>query len=166
MNHEVSANPYTFSVIETLMPIYGNMSKAHVGGMIQSNIWAPLNISLRAKKNFYTVKDVAVEGGNIADAKAYNKPGIEADIRATFEAMSNLKFTLNYYFAGDRWSYFDGSNVQMDNINDLNIGAVYDINDSFAINLKANNIMAQKYDIWYGHPAQGFNAMGGFTFKF
>ncbi len=129
--------------------------------MIQSNIWSPLDIALRVKKNIYTVSDTG-----IPDAKAYNKPGLETDIRATFSAMSNLKFTLNYYFAGDRWSYFDRVAVKMNNINDLNFGAVYDINDSFALNLKANNLLLQKYDIWYGYPAQGFNAMGGFTFKF
>lgn len=151
---------------ELLSHVYANISHSHVGGMIQSNIWAPLDIALRVKKNFYNVRDAMYNEAAITDAKAYNKPGFEADIRATFEAMSNLKFTLNYYFAGDRWSYFYGANVEIDNINDLNLGAVYDINDSFAINLKANNLLFQKYDIWYGHPAQGFNAMGGFTFKF
>ena len=150
---------------ESLQPIYGNLSHSHIGGMIQTNIWAPLDIALRLKKNFYTVKDITGIEMTVPEPKAYNKPGFETDIRATFEAMNNLKFTLNYYFAGDRWS-FNSLNVKMDNINDLSFGAVYDINDSFAINVKANNLLFQKYDIWYGHPAQGFNAMGGFTFKF
>lgn len=149
------------SIKESLAPLYGNLSHSHIGGMIQSNIWSPLDIALRIKKNFYTVNDTG-----IPDVKAYNKPGFETDISATFSAMSNLKFTLNYYFAGDRWSYFNDANVKMNNINDLNLGAVYDINESFAIHLKANNLLLQKYDIWYGYPAQGFNAMGGFTLKF
>ncbi len=149
------------SIKESLGPLYGNLSHSHIGGMIQSNIWSPLDIALRVKKNFYTVND-----SGIPDAKAYNKPGFETDISAAFSATNNLKFTLNYYLAGDRWAYFNGANVKMNNINDLNFGAVYDINDSFAINLKANNLLFQKYDIWYGYPAQGFNAMGGFTFKF
>ncbi|MDO5523221.1 MAG: hypothetical protein Q4G48_04155 [Bacteroidia bacterium] len=151
---------------EVLMPVYANLSRSHIGGMIQSNIWAPLDISLRLTKNFYGVKDARYAETALTDAKAYNKPGFETDIRATFEAMSNLKFTLNYYFAGDRWTYFERANVKMGNINDLNFGAVYHINDSFAINLKANNLLFQKYDIWYGYPAQDFNAMGGFTFMF
>ncbi len=162
----VQIPPDMLLVDEFLTPIYGNLTHSHIGGMIQTNIWAPLDIALRVKKNFYTVKDIMYRESAISDGKAYNKPGFEADIRATFEAMSNLKFTLNYYFAGDRWSYFDGANVEMDAINDLNIGAIYQLNDAFSINLKANNLLFQKYDIWYGHPAQGFNAMGGFTFKF
>lgn len=166
INHDAIANPYTFSIVETLMPVYGNIAHSHVGGMIQSNIWAPLDIALRVKKNFYTVKDLTINAAQISDPKAYNLPGFDIDVRATFEAMSNLKFTLNYYFAGERWSYFNGENVKMSNINDLNLGAIYNINDSFSINLKANNLLFQNYDIWYGHPSQGFNAMGGFTFKF
>jgi hypothetical protein len=155
-------NPYPLVVrnIETLAPLYGNLSHSHVGGMIQSNIWAPLNLSARIKKNFYTIKEMG------DDAKAYNKPGIETDIYATFEATSALRFTLNYYFAGDRWANFSGTDIKMNNINDLNFGATYRITDFLSVNLKANNLLFQKYDIWYGFPAQGFNAMGGFTFKF
>ena len=157
--HSSSTPDYLFD--ETLTPVYANFSQSHIGGGIQSTIWSPLDIALRVKKNFYTVKH-----GVITDAKAYNKPELEADVCATFEAMRQLKFTLNYYLALDRHAYFNGANVKMDNINDLNVGAVYEVNDAFSLNLRANNLLFQKYDIWYGHPAQGFNVMGGFTFKF
>lgn len=151
---------------ETLKPIYGNLSHSFVGGMIQSNIWSPLNISLRLKKNFYDVTELVINESEVSDPLAYNKPGFETDIRASLEIISNLKLTLNYYLAGDRWTNFEGENIKMDNINDLNLGAVYNINDSFSLNLKANNILSHRYDIWYGYPAQGINVAGGFTFKF
>ena len=35
----------------------------------------------------------------IADAKAYNMPGVDVDIMASLELIQNLKLTLNYYFA-------------------------------------------------------------------
>lgn len=146
---------------ESLKPLYTNLAHTHVGGMIRSNIWSPLDLSVRVKKSIYTVEETG-----ITDAKAYGKPGFEAGIQATYAVMSNLELLLNYYFAGDRWSYFNDDNVKMDNINDLNLGAHYNINESFSIQLKANNLLLQKYDIWYGYPAQGFNVMGGFTFKF
>ncbi|RNC66928.1 hypothetical protein [Proteiniphilum sp. X52] len=151
---------------EVLRPVYGDLSHAHIGGMIQSNIWAPLDISLRLKKNFYNLDYVTIDETQVKDPKAYNKPGFEADLRAAFTLTGFLKLTANYYFAGDRWSYYDGSNRQMDNINDLNAGALYQINDAFSINLRVNNLLSQKYDIWYGYPAQGLNASGGFTFRF
>ena len=73
---------------------------------------------------------------------------------------------LGYYFANDRWTIANGQSVEMDNINDLNAGAIYNVNSMFSINVKANNLLNQSYDVWYGHPAQGINLMGGFTFKF
>lgn len=147
------------STREFLVPKYADMSHSHAGARIQTTIWNPLNVTFSIKKNFYTIK-----GDD--KAMAWNKPGFEADVRADLSIIENLKLTLNYYLAGDRWSYYDASNVKMDNINDLNLGAVYQISSAFAVNLKANNVLAQKYDIWYGHPAQGFNMMGGFSFKF
>lgn len=157
-----TAGPYR----EVLRPIYGDLSHTHFGGMIQTNIWAPLDLSLRLKKNFYSMDYISMDEEQINDPKAYNKPGFEVDLRAAFTLTSELKLTANYYFAGDRWSYYDGLNQQMDNINDFSAGAVYQVNDVFSVNLRANNLLAQKYDIWYGHPAQGFNASGGFSFRF
>ena len=151
---------------EALKPVYGSLSHTHIGGMIQTTIWAPLDLSLRLKKNFYDVSEMTIHEVQVSDARAYNNPGLEVDMRGTFDVMSNLKFTLNYYFAGDRWTYFNGQNLEMESINDLNFGAAYQINDAFSLNLRANNLMMQKYDLWYGHPAQGFNASGGFTFQF
>lgn len=151
---------------EVLRPIYGDLSHSHIGAMIHSNIWAPLDISLRLKKNFYNISYLTFNDAQINDPKAYNKPGFEVDLRATYTVTSALKVTANYYLASDRWTYFDNANIEMDNINDLNLGAVYQINEAFAINLRANNLFGQKYDLWYGHPAQGLNISGGFSFRF
>lgn len=151
---------------EVLSPVYGSLSHSYIGGLIQSNIWAPLGISLRLKKNFYDVNDMTIDGVQVTDPRAYNKPGFELDLRSSLEIIQDLKFTLNYYFAGDRWSYYGGAEKEMDAINDLNVGAVYEISDAFSLNVRVNNVLSQKYDIWYGHPSQGLNASGGFTFKF
>lgn len=182
--------PHQYLFNEGLLPLYGTLSHGYLGGMIQTKVWAPLDLSLRLKKNFFTAKDIMIweisfpgpidnsvlkikeiehsssQESIISDPKAYNKPGMEMEAHATLSALQNLKFTLDYFFVGDRQSYFKGENVKMENIHDLNIGAVYEINRSISLQLRANNVLFQKYDIWYGHPAQGFNASGGFTLKF
>ncbi len=73
---------------------------------------------------------------------------------------------LGYYFANERWSIAEGQTEEMDNINNLSAGAIYNISKMFSVNIKANNLLNQSYDILYGHPAQGIDLMGGFTFKF
>lgn len=151
---------------EFLYPVYGDLSHSHIGGRIHSNIWSPLDVTVEVKKNFYTIEKVKGVQSIPTDLKAWNKPGFETDIRATFSATSQLKVMLGYYFANERWTIANGQSVEMNSINNLNVGAIYNINDMFSINAKANNLLNQSYDIWYGHPTQGINVMGGFTFKF
>lgn len=154
------------SFIEALKPVYGDLTHTHIGGMLQTSVWAPLDLSLRVKKNFYSVQDLWVYDSEVPDPKAYNKPGVEIDLQGTLEIREKLRLFMNYYFAGDRWSYYEGSDIEMDVINDLNLGATYQISNAFSLSMKANNLMFQKYDLWYGHPAQGFNMTGGVTFRF
>lgn len=158
--------PAAYRNDEFLNPFYAKLSHSFIGGRIQSNIWSPLNISLGLKKNFYSMGNMAIDNAIVTDAKAFNKPGFEADINATFEATAKLKFMLNYYLAADRWSYFNAGNVKMDNINDLNLGVEYRFNYWLSANLKATNMLMQKYDVWYGFPTQGISIMGGITVKF
>ena len=151
---------------EFLLPVLGELTHSHIGGRIHSNIWSPLDVSLEVKKNFYSVEKIKGLKFTPTELKAWNKPGLEVDIDATFSATNQLKIMLGYYFANDRWTIADGESVKMYNINDLSAGAIYNISPMFSINLKANNLLNQSYDMWYGHPAQGINVMGGFTFKF
>mgnify|MGYP000848857207 FL=1 len=151
---------------EVLYPVYGDLTHSHIGGIIQSNIWSPLDISLRLKKNFYDVTNMTIGDVDVTNPRAYNQPGFEVDLRASLDIIQSLKFTLNYYMAGDRWSYYQGIEREMDAINDLNLGGVYEISDAFSLSIRVNNLLSHKYDIWYGHPAQGLNASGGFSFKF
>lgn len=158
------SDPYTYQ--EFLFPLLGDLTHSHIGGRIQSNIWSPLDVSVKVQKNFYSVSKVKGLADMPTDLKAWNKPGFETDIQATYSGITNLKLMLGYYFANERWSIANRENVEMGNINDFNAGAIYNINSMFSVNLKANNILNQSYDIWYGYPAQGVNILGGFTFKF
>jgi len=160
--------PLEFTYQEFLNPILGDLTHSHIGGRVHSNIWSPLDVSLEVKKNFYTVDKATGFSLDMepTELKAWNKPRMEVNIDATFAVTNDVKVMLGYYFANDRWSIAEGESVEMDDINNLSAGALYNISKMFTINLKANNLLNQSYDMWYGHPAQGINLMGGFTFKF
>ena len=49
---------------------------------------------------------------------------------------------------------------------DLSVKASYAVTPFFSVNLSANNLLFQKYDIWYGYPAQKFNIMAGISVMF
>ena len=150
----------------TLVPAYGNLSHSHIGGLIRWNIWSPLDISFRLKKNFYKVKEARIGESEIEDAEAWNLPDVEADVRVVVQTSNEVKFTVDYYLASGRWSFFNGENVKMKSINDLNAGMIYNITPAISLNVRVHNILSKKYDIWYGHPAQTINILGGFAFQF
>ena len=163
---ESSLPNLTWTYQEFLQPVLGELTHSHIGGRLQSNIWSPLDVSLKLQKNFYSIEKLKGLEFEPTELKAWNKPGLEVDLQATYTVMTELKLMLGYYFANDRWTIAKGESVEMNNINNLSAGAIYQISNMFSINAKANNVFNQSYDIWYGHPAQGINVMGGFTFKF
>ena len=156
--------PWTYQ--EFLQPILGDLTHSHIGARVHSNIWSPLDVSLKVQKNFYSVSKIKGLGAIPTELEAWNKPGLEVDVNVVFSATDKVKVMLDYYFANERWSIVDGQSAAMDDINNLSAGALYNITKMFTLNLKANNLLNQTYDMWYGHPAQGISIMGGFTFKF
>ncbi len=104
-----------------------------------------------------------------SDAKAWNKPNFESDLTAGFQIQSiPLRIDLAYHLETGRKSFdFNKrSVVSMKNINDVSLMETYTFNDTFSIFAKLDNLLVQKYDIWYGYPAEGIRFMGGLSFKF
>ncbi|HCM22084.1 MAG TPA: hypothetical protein DIC46_15225, partial [Porphyromonadaceae bacterium] len=73
--------------------VYGSLTRSFVGGAVHSQVWSPLEVSLRIKKNFYTVKDASIYETPIDDAKAWNLPGYEIDARAVLQIIPPLKLS-------------------------------------------------------------------------
>ena len=99
-------------------------------------------------------------------AEAWNKPTFESDITAGFQFQTiPLRIDLAYHLETERKS-FDGQVVNMENINDISLTETCAINNTFSIFARIDNLLNQKYDIWYGYPAEGRRFMGGLSIKF
>jgi hypothetical protein len=103
---------------------------------------------------------------------AWHKPRFVADLHTAYRfPLFPLRFDLSYHAEYGRKSLdylvpVDGGIVKMKDIHDLSLKATYPITDFFSAYLSTNNLLFQKYDIWYGYPAQNFNIMGGISFLF
>ena len=53
------------------------------------------------------------------------------------QTSNEIKFTVDYYLALGRWSFFNGENVKMKNINDLNASMIYNITPAISLNVRA-----------------------------
>lgn len=99
--------------------------------------------------------------------RVWGKPTAEINAGVTVRPIDKLAVDVNYYLATGRYTQLGGyEEVNLNNINELNIRGMYNINKTFSVNVQLNNVLFQKYDIYYGYPAQGFNLMGGINVNF
>jgi len=79
---------------------------------------------------------------------------------------------LNYLYAGGRKTVYSSymipvqEVIKMKDINELNFRGEYQVTDWLSVNARVNNILFQKYELQYGYALQGFNVLGGLSFKF
>jgi len=118
---------------------------------------------LSLKATYYNWK--VDETGN----EAWNKPTLVSDLTAGFQFQTiPLRADLAYHLETGRkgYDFFNDDIVNMKNINDINLIGTYTFNDTFSIFARIDNLLNQRYDIWYGYPAQGLRFMGGLNVKF
>lgn len=153
----------------------------NVGAMLKYKYNDRFNAGLKFENNSWHLRD----GG---ESIQLNKPRWEVRLDAAYKINKQISVKLDYYLATGReyLNISDISNPQgmveagdprysfstvtesgkLKNIHALNAGATYQFNETFHLFLNLNNILAQRYDIWYGMPAQGFNFMLGAGVKF
>ena len=86
----------------------------------------------------------------------------------TVRPIQKVSASLDYYLATGRKAYLGeaGGVFDMNNINELNLTGTYTFNDTFGAYLKLNNVLGQKYELYYGYPMQSFSAMVGVNINF
>ena len=56
--------------------------------------------------------------------------------------------------------------LKMTAINDLHIGASYNVFKGVSVYAQVHNLLNKKYQYYLGYPAEGFNFLGGLSFRF
>ena len=105
------------------------------------------------------------------ESEAWNLPMIKASLLAKYKQEKWYANT-NIYYMGERKDELTiiptdkttGINNNM--FFDINIDGGYYINDSWSVFLKLNNILNTRYERFANYPVQGFQILGGATFRF
>ena len=56
--------------------------------------------------------------------------------------------------------------AKMTAINDLHIGASYNVFKGVSVYAQVHNLLNKKYQYYLGYPTEGFNFLGGLSFRF
>ncbi|WP_304958641.1 TonB-dependent receptor [uncultured Parabacteroides sp.] len=146
--------------------IFANTSKA-----LQANAKHAFG-GVNLKYSYQQIFDINVKGvynnWNVDDlGAAYGKPEMEVTAGVTVRPISQVTASLDYYLATGRKAYLGTpEGEKMNNINELNLTGAYTLNDTFGLYLKLNNVLFQKYELYYGYPMQSFSAMVGVNINF
>jgi hypothetical protein len=101
--------------------------------------------------------------------QAWHKPNFVADLNMAYRLSAiPLRFNLAYHgeFGRKTIPPINRSGFDMKDINDLSAKATYSFSKFLSAYLSTDNLLFQKYDIWYGYPAQNFNIMAGINVLF
>lgn len=109
---------------------------------------------------------------------AWNLPNLEIDLVAKYNLFDKFLFKLALNGQSGRKALVYDKNLEdvieedgvyampLGLIVDANLGVEYRYNQRISAFVNINNIAAQRYNRWYNYPVQGFQLMGGFTFRF
>jgi hypothetical protein len=152
---------------------YGTANVTKLGAQLNYTLQDLFGINVKGTFYHWDVTGIYTDiDGNETkqDMEAWHKPRFELGTNVYFHT-PNIPLRIDLDFKGlfGRKAYepFSGEPYfNMKDVYDLSIKTSYAITPFFSAYLSTNNLLFQKYDIWYGYPAQKFNIMGGISVMF
>jgi hypothetical protein len=151
---------------------YGNSFNVVYDDVKTTSIFAEIEYDLTKKISFAT----NIQFDNFSttnETEAWNLPTLQASFIGKYKS-SKWYATTNFFYVSERKdllfnTVFPSSTSgfqTLDSYVDVNLNGGYHFNDSFSVFLKLNNILNNNYQRFANFNVQGFQALGGITYKF
>jgi outer membrane cobalamin receptor len=158
-----------FIIEQSIIPQYGDAQIFKLGGSLKYAYQDIFDFSLKGTYYHWDVKKLSDNSIEALGLTAWNKPAFVGDLNLGYKIpVVPFHLDLTYHLETGRKSFnINTWNAEsMKNIHDVSFAGTYTLNETIAVFAKANNLLFQKYDLWYGYPAQNFNIMLGVNIKF
>ncbi len=157
--------------------IYGNSFRVFYDDLRTISIFGELQLSLN--RNFSmgvsgSVYDYSTE----TDNPAWNLPDMEARLFLDYQIGSGWYLGANLFYVGQREDFssvalpntdpsqYPATLLTLDGFFDANMQLGYHVNEQLSIFAKASNLANNSYQRWAQFPVQGFQVLGGVSYKF
>ncbi|MDB9954627.1 TonB-dependent receptor [Flavobacteriaceae bacterium] len=147
--------------------VYDDVDVINISGALEIDMGQKLNVRLKGDLYKYT---------SDAEPIAWNLPEFEASLFLDYQLSDKLSMAANLFYWGSRQdtTNFEGlfipepitPNVTLDAFLDANFQVSYEITNQFGAFVKVNNIANNSYNRWNHYPVQGFQILGGVSYKF
>ncbi|MES2589936.1 MAG: hypothetical protein V4622_13240 [Bacteroidota bacterium] len=155
------------------------------GGNQFAVIYDEINVAtIQASLIYQVAEKLKIEGIGIFNSYqaknniyAWNLPQIQVIARTSYKVMEKLTVKFDLNLEGGRFAkvYTKADSDFEENqqfakklgfIPDFNLSGEYHYNQKLSAFLQFNNFVAQRYNRWYNYPVQGFQVLGGVSFRF
>lgn len=136
-----------------------------------------LNFSQDNTDNFYAGGEISYDYKDILSLSAkytYRNWDSTVDYLLAIKPVNEMSFNLRIHPVAALdvnlgYDYVERKKVQgvrMNAVSDLHVGAVYHLFKGVSVYAQVNNLLNKKYQYYLGYPAEGFNFVGGLSFRF
>lgn len=144
--------------------VYDDITTLTIFGEIEMDITKRLSAGFNGQFHKYTITN---------QAEAWNLPTLQANIFAKYK--TNAWYAgMDAFFIGERkdktyngtYPSSTSEAATLDAYIDVNLHGGYHFNDKFSVFLKLNNVLNTEYQRFSNFTTQGFQVLGGLTYKF
>ncbi len=100
--------------------------------------------------------------------QAWHLPTLDITAYASYNLFNKIWFSTELYYLGGikAVDYKTGTEINLNDIVDINLSANYKINDRFSVFMYFYNILSQNYQRYNLYQSKGLTVMGGLTYTF
>ena len=99
---------------------------------------------------------------------AWYRPTTEGKLKLTYDVNDKLALNTTFLYQGGRYAKYPSryDAVKMKDVFDLGLGADYRVNDQLGVFFKADNLLNQKYQLYFNYPVTGIEFFAGLKMTF
>ncbi len=168
--YSVVTDDLCFSVLDGY---FSNIAKPSVSAMDTKHFYIGSNL----KYAYKGVADFSLKGTYYSwESKEgiwmLMKPKFDIQFNADVKVLPELTINAGYqYVARNSVRLYslteaDPQNIKLNPVNNLSLGATYNLFKGVSIFARFNNVLNQDYQYSYSYPVQGINFLGGLSFQF
>ena len=156
---------------------YGNSFEVFYDDIKTLGIFGELNVDVN--RNFTLGINAEVyDYDTETDNPAWNLPNLTGSLFMDYQIDEKWYLGANLFYVGEREDFstvvvqnvlpseFPATTIALDSYFDANAHVGYRLNDQLSIFVKAANIANNNYQRWANYQVQGFQILGGVTYKF
>ena len=156
---------------------YGNSFQVFYDDIKTLGLFAELNVDVN--RNFTLGLNAEVyDYDTETDNPAWNLPDIKGSLFMDYQIGEQWYMGVNLFFVGEREDYSatvvqtptpgiaNATLLTLDSYFDANAHVGYRVNDQLSFFVKGANLSNNDYQKWTNFPVQGFQVLGGATYKF